>query len=184
MNRCGCPEEEIQQTANSPGIIEPTESIVFALVKPLTANAGSVANLSTSKLKARNLSVCRGDYSSYADLIRNVVEPQLNRDPSREYIGYHWAPCHEIRSIMTQPSGAGKMSPPSQPVGAFCVIDDAVDGYPAHAVIGFSKPNPKFWEKHDRQAARGNLLLVLQRRGLFDPNQGSDTSPRPGFSRL
>jgi len=177
MMRCGCPEEDQQQTPQSPGVVMPEESIVFALVSPLTANAESVAVLSKSRLKDRALSVCRGDYSSYEDLLQHVVEPQLDGNDERDeqnkriYRGYQWTSCEEIRKILADIASSSRDNEPEVPlVGAFCVVDDAQPDYSSHALVGYSRPeNPKFWQKHDREAARANLLVALQRNGTIKP---------------
>jgi hypothetical protein len=186
MNRCGCPEEDSQQTSNSPGIVQLEESIVFAMIFPRTADILGVACLPNGDLKNRQLSVCRGDFSSYAELLERVVQPQLLRDPSRHYVGYHWATCAEIRAIYAQlsPKQLQRQSNATSEVGAFCVIDDAVNGYDAHARVGYSSPPiAKFWEKHERAAARGNLLIVLQARGTFKPTE-ADAAPLTGFANI
>ena len=99
MSRCGCPEEDEQQTLTSPGIVVLEETIVFAIIHPRTADENGIATLPNSDLSARKLSVCRGNYSSYPEFYEKVVRPQLSKDPTRKYLGYHFALCGEIRAI-------------------------------------------------------------------------------------
>lgn len=132
-----------------------------------------------NKLKKRDLSVCRGDHSRYSDLLRYVVEPQLANKPAREYKGYYWATCSEIRDIAAELTG--KEHSDNRTVGAFCVVDDALGDYTAHAVIGFSHPDNDFWKKNNREAARGNLLIAVQRRGLHYPADPAEAD-WPGFA--
>jgi hypothetical protein len=181
MNRCGCIEEDSQQSPTSPGIVEPHESIVFACIHPETAPERGVSMFPMEKLKKFDLSVCRGDYSEHSDLLSHVVRPQLAKYPAREYKGYYWTTCEEIRDVVA-PVASGQAHSDNRTVGAYCVVDDALGDYTAHAVIGFSRPENNFWKKHDRQAARGNLLIAVQRRGLHRPadRRGEDC---PGFAR-
>jgi len=179
MNRCGCIEEDSQQTPSSPGIVEPQESIVFACVHPETAPERGVSMFQKTKLIKRDLSVCRGNHSRHSDLLCHVVEPQLTKKPAREYKGYYWATCREIRDIVAELTG--KKHSDNRTVGAFCVVDDALGDYTAHAVIGFSRPDNDFWEKHNREAARGNLLVAVQRRGLHCPADPA-ADDCPGFA--
>ena len=165
MTRCGCPNEDTQQTTESPGIVELGESIVFACIHPETAPERGVAMLPKEKLKKTDLSVCRGAYSSHDDLLEHVVKPQLSKKPERIYKGYYWVVCKEIRDIIA----VQKKENSDKTAGAFCVVDDALPDYTAHAVIGFSRPSDNFWSKHDREAARGDLLIAVQCRGLHGP---------------
>jgi hypothetical protein len=167
MNRCGCPEEDARQSSHSPGLVKDPEPIVFALVIPLTADTRSVAILNKTQLKQKQLSMCRAEYCSYDEMYRNVVIPQLEKDPSRKYCGYHWVTCKQIRDIAANPVPAASESPMPGIVGAFCVIDDGNENYPAHTRVGEARPQSDFWRKHNREAARGNLVSILQQRGIL-----------------
>ena len=169
MRRCGCPEEEVQQTATSPGVVLDDEPIIFALIEPITAERNVGAKFSKSKLIERSLSVCRGAHMSYADLLEHVVDSVVRKESRRKYIGYHWATCGEIRAIMSEPKPgrSGKGEAGTKEFGAFCVIDDANGDHLAHAVIGFSRPADDFWSKNDRLAAQQNLKRVFEARGIM-----------------
>jgi hypothetical protein len=163
MSRIGCSEEKQKRSDISPGIVDDDETLVFALVYPNTINDQSVAAFQKGKLKTQELSLCRSQYCSYQDMFKNVVEPLLNRDDARQFRGYQWALCREIRAILAQPN----IGTEGATIGAFCVFDDACEEYIAHSVMGFAKPPiDKFWEKHSREAARGNLRLVFAERGV------------------
>jgi hypothetical protein len=179
MSREGCPEEDTQQNNESPDIVRNDEPIVYALVYPTSASEQSIAYFHGSRLKDRELSICRARYSSYGEMREKVVQPQLDNDATREFKGYLWAPCYEIRSILATPRIDIKEKPKEQqdPVGAFCVIDDGDTNFRAHARLGYSAPNRRdFWSKNDREAARGNLSLTLQVRGI---HRASKTPPFP-----
>jgi hypothetical protein len=68
--------------------------------------------------------------------------------------GFAFALCAEIRAISLGQQG----------IGAFCVIDDAYEHFPSHAHLGYSESEDR---KNDRLAARGNLLLLFKKRGIF-----------------
>ncbi len=177
MSRDGCPEEDTQQKKESLGIVINDEPIVYALVHPTSINDQSVAYFHSGRLKNRQLSVCRASYSSYREMYEKVVQPQLEADSTRQYRGYLWAPCHEIRSILaTRRNDAKAGSEEQRPVGAFCVIDDGDANFRAHARLGYSAPSLNFWSKNDREAARGNLSLTLHTRGIHN---GTSTPPFP-----
>jgi len=48
------------------------------------------------------------------------------------------------------------------------VIDDGEQNYTAHAYLAFSKPTDNFWALHDGVAARGDLYIAFEARGIFD----------------
>lgn len=153
MMRCECEKESSSQSPHSPGLVQDDEPIVYALVNPLT---GSVKDLSKGQLKAGALSVCRSSYISGHEAKSKTVDVLIQKDNSRTHEGFLYALCAEIRAI--------RLGNPN--VGAFCIIDDALMDYAAHAHIGFSDPSDDKLRNH-REAARGNLLLLLNQRGIF-----------------
>src|SRR4051794_39386248 len=100
MNRAGCPEEQSQQTIGSPGVVSDFESLVFALVSPISADPQSVAILPKSKLVEQQISLCRAKYSSYEEMVSKVVAPLIGRSKDREYRGYVWALTSEVREVL------------------------------------------------------------------------------------
>jgi|GEM_PF-2873798 len=152
MSRCECEREGSQQSEHSPGIVSDDETIVYALVEPLTS---SVKAISKSGLKAGTVSVCRAGYTTGPDAKAKTVDILLAKDSSRTDDGFLHAPCAEIRAI---PLGSSN-------IGAFCVIDDGLPDHISHAHLGYSEPaDVKL--RNDREAARANLLAVLNRRGV------------------
>jgi hypothetical protein len=160
MTRQGCPEEQSKQKTYSPDIVRSDEPVVYALVHPLSINEQSLAYFHSGRLKDGQLSVCRGRHSSYHEMREKVVRPQLAADATRQYRGYVWALCDEIRSIIATPKNDPKTGQQHN-IGAFCVIDDGLIQFRAHARLGYSSPGRDFWSKNDREAARGNLSLTL-----------------------
>lgn len=168
MTRCGCPKEATSQSVNSPCLVADDEPIVYALVNPLTS---SVKDISKSQLKDSKLSVCRAKYIDGPTAKKKTVDVLIANDSTREHEGFLYAFCEEIRAINLGDSS----------VGAFCVIDDALPDYDAHAHLGFSEPDDSDL-KNERVAARGNLLLLFKKRNVRtdwagDPFPQSQPSP-------
>lgn len=152
MSRCGCDKELVSQSALSPGLVKGDEPLVYSLVDPETFINGSIKALKHDRLKKGQLSICRANYISGEEAREKTVVGQLERDSSRTEHGFAWAVCDEIRDIKLE----------SLDVGAFCVTDDALEGFPAHAHLGYSQVEDK---KNERLGARGNLLKLLEQRG-------------------
>ena len=160
--RAGCPEEGEPQSAYSPGVVGNGEMVVFGLIYPEAANQESLAQFEKGKMRSKSVSICRSAHSTYGELLDKVVAPQLTK-PHRKYLGFQIASCEEIRSIMI-PTKNGV----DTDKGAVCVIDDGYEGYIGHARMGFAEHDPDFWKRNNREAARGNLAIVLRRRGTFN----------------
>lgn len=154
MNRCECPREATSQSEHSPGLVQDDEVIVYALVNPLTSSVGQI---SKSQLKASCLSVCRAGHISGPDAKSATVDVLLQKDTTRAHEGFLHALAGKIRAIRLGQSE----------VGAFCVIDDALENYRAHAHIGFSDPSDSKL-RSEREAARGNLMLLFRERGVSE----------------
>lgn len=153
MTRCGCEKETASQSSLSPGVVENPEPIVYSLIEPDNFLEGSIKALKHDRLKKGELSVCRAWYIDGEDAREKTVAGQLRRDEKRRERGFAWAICSEIRDIKLESLG----------VGAFCVIDDAMEDFPAHAHLGYSQVEDK---KNERQSARGDLLKLLEKRGF------------------
>ncbi len=183
MSRAGCLEETAQQSAHSPGVVVNEEPVVFALVLDDSANEQSIKIFPNNRLKDKQQSFCRSTHCTFEKMYDHVVKPQLSAPNPLEYKGYLWAPVSEIRSIVAERNNARDKTPDLTPVsvGALCVIDDGEVDYRAHARVGYANPRPTFWRLHDSVAARGNLLLALQRRGkLYE----AASPPFPERSRI
>lgn len=154
MARCECPEESVQQSVHSPGVVSDSESIVYALVEPLTYQGGSVTAISKGKLQRAEQSVCRAEMCTGDFARTKIVDALREKDPTRLDHGFVYAPASEIRSITL-----GNTSE-----GAFCVVDDGLEDFEAHAILSFSIPSDIKFRSH-REAARGNLLLLFKQRG-------------------
>ncbi len=109
-------------------------------------------------LKAVPYSVARGNHSTVAEINSHVVHPQLAK-PGRRLVGSCKTQCSIIRSILGDQESAR----------LFCDIDDGLDDYPAHAVIGFSDhtKSDNFWSRNQRTAAIANLSLAFERNGVL-----------------
>lgn len=145
MSRCECPKEAISQSVHSPGLVGDEEPIVYALVDPLTFSDGSVKDFSKSQLKAGTLSICRAAHCTAAEANECILTPLLSKS-DRKFQGAVWTDCASIRGIKLGGSE----------VGAFCVHDDALEDYRAHAHMAFSTPQDDKL-RNEREAARGNL---------------------------
>lgn len=154
MNRCECVKEQTSQSEHSPGLVRNDEPIVYALVDPLSFEQGSIKALKHDRLKKSELSVCRATYVTGEQAKALTTDVMIASNATRTDEGFAWAICSEIREIKLD--AIGKF--------AFCVIDDAYAHFPAHAHIGYSDVDDK---KNERAEARGNLLLLLKRRGIF-----------------
>lgn len=152
MSRCGCDKELVSQSEHSPGIVQGSEPLVYSLIDPETFAEGSIKALKHDRLKKGQLSITRAKYISGAEARQKTVLGQLERDSRRTEYGFAWAICDEIREIKLE----------SLSIGAFCVVDDALEGFGAHAHLGYSQVDDK---KNERTAARGDLLRLLERRG-------------------
>lgn len=154
MIRCECPKEAESQSPHSPGIVEDDEPIVYLIVDPLTSENGSVKSISKSQLKSGTLSVCRSKYCD-ADEAKTLMLDPLTSKAGRTFQGAAWASCSQIRSIKLGASN----------VGAFCVHDDALEDYSAHAHLAFSVPQEEKL-RNEREAARGNLKELFLSNGV------------------
>lgn len=155
MSRCECPKEATSQSEHSPGLVKDEEPIVYALVDPLTSKDGSVKDFSKSQLKSGTLSVCRAAHCTAEEAHECILTPLL-KNPDRKFEGAVWARCQSIRSI--------KLG--SSEVGAFCVHDDALESYAAHAHMAFSSPEDEKL-RNEREAARGNLKEIFLNGSIF-----------------
>ncbi len=155
MSRCECPKEATSQSEHSPGLVKDEEPIVYALVDPLTSKDGSVKDFSKSQLKSGTLSVCRAAHCTAVEAQECILDPLLSK-PDRKFEGAVWARCESIRGI--------KLG--SSEVGAFCVHDDALENYAAHAHLAFSSPEDEKL-RNEREAARGNLKEIFLNGSIF-----------------
>lgn len=160
MNRTGCPEEDTRQSVDGPGLVRNDEPIVYALIRPRTNTVDQLVTFPSGNWSKRELSVCRAAYSSFAEFYDNVVVGQTSKQ-GFTYEGYVWAFCSDIRAIEVE-TRDGKATG----VGGICVIDHPLVGFEAHAHMGECRPNPKFWEKNNRQAVKLNLGLLFESNGV------------------
>ncbi|MBG21181.1 MAG: hypothetical protein CML31_14715 [Rhizobiales bacterium] len=161
MTNCLCKREYTIQSADSPGIVADDEPIVLALIYPDDYKDGSIRGLNHTRLKKQQLSVVRAKYSSGENAHANTVERLLQKDPARQDRGYMYALGQEIRAILLA----------HLKCRAFCLIDETVPDFAAHAHVGYSCiENDK---RNDRLAARGDLLNVFLERGIFTEWSGA-----------
>lgn len=156
---CPCPKEQIQQKRESPGQIGSDESIVYILLQPDHWQQGglSAAAFSKSKLKAGDLSVCRGQYCTDKQAAEHIVAPQIAKNSRRTLVGAFRAQCSEIRAIEAQ----------NPKVRVICVIDDGTAAFPAHALLAYSEltKGKEFWQRNEQTAVRGELTRVFNAAG-------------------
>jgi hypothetical protein len=119
------------------------------------------------KLKSGELSVCRASVCTFEKMYDQVVGTDRT-SPKMDYKGYMWALAGEVRGILAKRNNARDKTPHLTPkkVGAFCVVDDGEPDYPAHACLGYAHPSGDFWSLHETVAARGDLLIAFQTRGM------------------
>jgi hypothetical protein len=165
MTRGGCPEEDAQQSEHSTGTVADDEPLVFAT--EVEAADLTIKIFPNGRLKDGDLSVCRASQCLFTEMFNAVVVGAAGQ-PKIEYKGYMWALANEIRAIVAKHNGSRDKTPHLTPkkVGAFCVIDDGEINYKAHARIGYSQPTKTFWSLHESVAARGDLLIAFQARGV------------------
>ena len=163
MNRCGCTEEEVQQSQHSPGTVEDDEPLAF--VVDVDFDELTFKSFPNGKLKAGTFSVCRTTHCSFQEMTNAVVGSETA--PKITYKGYLWALARDIRAIVAKRNTSRDKTPDLTPkkAGAFCVIDDGEPDYIAHACLKYSKPTSSFWVLHETVAARGDLLIAFQARG-------------------
>jgi hypothetical protein len=168
MSRCGCLTESERQSHHSPDVVSDNEPIV--LVTETTDLTLEI--FSNSKLKAGTLSVCRAAHCTFDEMLKAVV----GSTQSDEFKGYSWALSLEIREILAKRNNMRDKTPALTPkkVGAFCLVDDGEPNYRAHACLSYSRPTANFWMLHDSIAARGDLLIAFEKRGVL---QRDDASP-------
>ncbi|MDG4885348.1 hypothetical protein [Mesorhizobium sp. WSM4884] len=131
---------------------------MYAMIEPVQFENGSLKAIPKDKLRKSDLSVCRGNYGHGEAARRNIVVPQIAKDPSKIDRGYVWATAREIRDIQL-----GNMKS-----GAICVVDDGLKNFRAHAVLGYAEAPDGMKEKdlaNFRLAARGDLLKLFEKRG-------------------
>ncbi|MER8374427.1 hypothetical protein [Mesorhizobium sp. M1406] len=148
---------------HSSGLIKNNEPIVYALIDPDQIEGGGIKDFKKERLKKSELSVCRAWDASAEEARAYIVAKQLEKIATRTDEGYAWTPAKDIRAIRLT----------GLDIGAFCVVDDGLEDFKAHAVLGYSKA-PEGYDgnklANQREAARGNLLLLFSksRRGWED----------------
>lgn len=159
--RLGCPKEDTAQSQHSPGTVSDDEPIVLAMD---TADL-TLELFSNSKLKSGTFSVCRSAHCTFDEMIKAV----FGSEPSEKFKGYVWAVAQEIRTILAKRNNSRDKTPAQTPkkVGAFCIIDDGEPDYKAHASLAYSQFAPHFWKLHESIAARGDLLIAFENRGIL-----------------
>lgn len=156
MPRCGCEKEDVRQSVHSPDVVRNEEPIVYFGIDPTTTENRTIKDLSKSKLQSCELSVCRAPFISENDAREKIFKPIQTRQEGARLDGVLWATAEEIRAVTLGDTN----------IGAFCVIDDGLESYAAHAVLGYSGVSDKKLMNH-RNSARGNLKLVLLGRNLM-----------------
>jgi hypothetical protein len=154
MSRPECPKEDKQQSEFSPGKVEDSEPIVYALIDPLTAAQGSLKEFSNSGLKKGTVSVCRASHCTAEEARREIVGRVREKAPDRTFQGAVWTSALEIRTIRLGTFG----------IGAFCVIDDGDKDYNAHALLSYSEVTD-LKIRNERQVARGDLYDLFMKNG-------------------
>jgi hypothetical protein len=175
MSRCGCAPEDEQQSEHSPGVVQNEEPLVI-VTDTVDLTLKSFPN---NKLKSGQLSVCRAALCRFDEMFAAVVGDVSA--PRIDYKGYFWALANEIRSIIAKRNTSRDKTPhlPPKKVGAFCVIDDGEPDYKPHACLSYSRPSDNFWSLHDTVAARGDLLIAFESRGISSSAATPPFAPAP-----
>lgn len=161
---CNCEKEERQQTSeeiHTWGPIRDDEMMLLAGIHPLNCQNGELqpGAFDADKLKkqnpSENVSVCRRDYSSAAEIQTKIIDPQLRRDAARRLEDVFLASARKIRSIEVGDTG----------IKAFCVIDDGRVDFPSHAAVSYSdkvKTTPEFWSKVSKKNRRSLKIETIE----------------------
>ncbi|GLI23426.1 hypothetical protein GGQ86_003039 [Xanthobacter flavus] len=155
-----CPKEAQTQSEHSPCVVEGHERILYVLLDPDDINDGQIAATAFKKsdLKSCSLSVCRVEYSESSEVFDRIVNPKLEKNSERQLVGGFSVICSRIRDLAID----GRRT--------FCVIDDGLEDYCAHAVIGFSDVTKEkdYWQKNNREKARADLVYLFESGGIVD----------------
>lgn len=153
---CDC--EQVVQSQFSPGLVGNDEDIVYCLIDPdlYDRAAGTLKNKAFSKtdLRKTTLSVVRRRYSSDGEVEAKVIEPQVARNPQRQFCGVLVCQSVEIRSI-------NEICEQD-----ICVADAGLEGFESHAHLGFSNEITAK-SRSFQEAARSNLVAAFQNRGII-----------------
>lgn len=155
-NDDACKCETIKQSPYSPDVVQDTESVAYIIINPdhwSDKQGLSNAALSKSKLKNHELSIARISYCSAGIIRQTIINPQLDRNPSRREVGALVAICLNIRAIRSDETNDRLI----------CVIDDGKEDYIGHALLGYSDAtkDSNFWTRNDQNAVRGNLIRAF-----------------------
>jgi hypothetical protein len=134
----------------------------MAGIHPLNYQDGELlpSAFDNRKLRKMDISVCRRERSSWNEFKTAVIDAVINKGNAlnppqiRTCEKVFVARCDEVRQIIVE--GAN--------IGAFCVVDDGLDGFPSHAVVGFSDPirnDGTFWIKLHRMIGKSIQTAVI-----------------------
>ncbi|SUS08519.1 conserved hypothetical protein [uncultured Defluviicoccus sp.] len=156
-----CAKEAAQQSVHSPGRVADSETVGYALLDPDNWRDGKLLNaaFSRTRLRACDLSIYRVESSTAAMILEKVVSPQLQRNQSRSFAGVLRALCADIRACRDQSTNDRQ----------FCVVDDGLDGFESHALLGFSESTAGA-SSNLQTAARANLVAVFGGDGSIATN--------------
>lgn len=151
-----CPEEAAAQSARGPGPVLDEEELGRFLYRDdhLTADGHlAPAALPTSDLldpQRAGLSVGRLDHLS-ADGIRRLVVEHEQKTPANRFGGCGVVATADVRNLRTH-DGRREL----------CVVDDAADGFAAHALVRLA--NPGAYGRSTVRRLRGRLLDLFSFR--------------------
>lgn len=157
-----CSKEKKQQSNHSPGVVSDEEHILYVLLEPDQWKYGQLtkAAFSDSKLCACDLSVARQEHTDLDAILENVVVPQIDKNPTRQFVGLLMAPCALIRGLRVGESDGTRGD------RATCVIDDGISGYEAHSLMAYSE-SVRRQNRNVRLSVRANLIDTFG--ALMDP---------------
>ncbi len=151
-----CPEEMTAQSVNGPGLVLDEEELGRFLYRDdhLTADGHLVpAALPTSDLldpQRACLSVGRLGHLTAHGICRLVAERE-QKTPANRFGGCGVAVTADVRNLRT-PDGRREL----------CVVDDAADGFNAHALVRLA--NPGAYRRGSVKRLRGRLLDLFSFR--------------------
>lgn len=156
-----CPEELSKQSALSPCVVGDEENVVYVLFKPDHWDGERLmpAAFSKSKLRQRDLSICRPQHTSLEVVSGMVVMPYLAKSPERTVVGGVSALCGDLRDLRHEDVPDRR---------SVCVVDDGLEGFEGHALLGFacSAAEKGFWTRNREVAVRSDIVRQFSKSGV------------------
>lgn len=156
-----CARELSKQKELSPCVVDDDEDVVYVLINPdywdgLDLKA---AAFSKTKLRGHDLSICRARYTSVERARSKIVEPYIESIQTRKEAGGLRAVCADLRQVRHDDVPDKRL---------VCVLDDGLEGFEGHAVIGFACAvgDSSFWTRSRQVAVRQDIVKQFSKNGI------------------